>query len=92
MGLIADFENIVLGYKAESRPGGLEVIDSLSHVALSGENKCSESFVVVLDLTVSQSSRGSREEGAENRGRDLVIAHLFKRANLLESLEYLCIS
>ena len=50
MGLIANFENVVLRDKVESGPCGLKVVYGLTHVAFGGEDESGETLVVVFDL------------------------------------------
>lgn len=48
--MIADFEDVLGGDDSETRVGGLEVVESLTHVSFRGEDEGGESVVGELDL------------------------------------------
>ena len=59
MRLITDFEDVVSRYESEPRPGGLKVVDSLSHITFRSEDERRQTLIVVfhLEKTCSLSRR-----------------------------------
>jgi len=54
MRFITDFENINLVDVAKSIEGGLQIIQSLSHITLSSENNSLEAFLGVGNLKIQK--------------------------------------
>lgn len=50
MRAIHHFEHIISAYEPESGPGGLEVVDSLSHIAFRAEDERGDAVVGVGDV------------------------------------------
>lgn len=84
--LIADFENILPRYEAETGMRRLEVVDRLSHISFRREDERGQAVVIVLNL-FQRALYVSVLDGC----KDSSISHLLHLANLEQSLQYLSV-